>query len=658
VKSWRALTLLAAAALSASCSSHRPAVAMAGREWDGSLPSSYALPTSAARPFRPAVVLPVPSMQPDDRAGVPLSALSGHEAALEDLLLSLFAGSELNILVGDDVRRSMSFDVKDTTMEGAFVSLLGHLDLAWRVQGNYVVVEQHEQRTWSVVLPAVASDDGTGALDVQARLWDELTDEVSMLLGSRGQVMARPAAGTLEVVAPPALLNLVADQVDAFQRTLLRLVTISARLLEVELPDGVSDLDWQALAAALGRPAPPRDGALDLGIPGVEALLAALAKQGQLRAGPALTATTRNGSPARLHLPDARGDVLELRLLPRAGEDGSIDLSLEREAGGAGERRRMASARSSVSSGRMLALAGPVTSVSVETSASSFGGIFSTTTSVQRRVASVLLVEPSVGESGLTLGAVPAARRDATQLLQRRPPAVSEQGKTAISRAGLSSALHAAGCQALSDGHDRQALALFGRASELDPSRPDPWLHAAAIELRTGRPHEARRLAARALSIDPADVLALTLVGLADLAERRLGEAHKQLARAYAARPCAVTATNLAAALLEAGDLAQARMVLSEQHPLESELFEPHLDRAYIHLSDGELSAARTELLLAANLGAPLADQRMMTLEAMAHALRLELGDEAAIDVRKLPSGLEDLVDPSRSPDHFLSGWH
>lgn len=652
----RVATLLV---IAVGCSAPGPGLSASDGSLDVTSPSGHALTPSSNLPFRPAVILPVPPLTASTADGVPLDAFSGRDAALEDVLLSLFAGSELNILVGDEVRQTLSFDVKATTMEGAFASLLGHLDLAWHVKGDYVVVERQEQRTWPVELPAVTTDDGTSALDVQAQLWDELEAEVSLLLGSHGQVVARPAAGTLEVVAPPSLLDLVADQVDAFQRTLLRPVSLTARRLEVHLPDGAADLDWQALAAALGTSTPPRDGALDLGLAGVGGLVSALAAQGELHAGPLLSATTRNGSPARLELPDSRGEVLSLRLLPRAADDGSIDLSLEREVGRADEVARMGSARMTLSSGRALALAGPVRDVTVEEDVPALGGLFHSTQESQRRVATVLILEPTVGETGLALGTVPPTQRESGHLLDREPLASTTSKTASITRSGLSAALYDAGCQALTDGHDRRALGLFRRATELDPARSDAWLHAAAIELRTGRADEARRLAGHALLRNGDDVLALTVAGLADLAEGVTHDALARLQRAYSLKPCAVTATNLSAAMLEAGDLERARLVLSESFPLELELFEPHLDRAYVHLADGELSAARTALLSATTLGAPAADQRMVTLQSLVHALEQSLGLVAIEgDQAVLPAGIEGLVDPDRSPNHFLSGWH
>lgn len=614
-------------------------------------------PEPAGR-FRPAVVLPTPPLVTKADVGVPLSALTGRGAELEDVLLSLFAGSDLNILVGDDVRASMSFDVKADTMEGAFTSLLGHLDLSWRVQGDYVVVEPSERRVWSVDLPAVTDDDGTSALDSQARLWDELLGQVNDLLGSRGQAVARPAAGTLEVLAPPSLQDLAADQIDAFQQTLLHPVRMHAQLIEVALPAGSPSLDWSALAEALGQLPPPAGQPLPLGLLRTGDLLTALAAQGEVTARMPLRVTTRNGSPARLNLPDGRGGEVTVRLLPRASSDGSVDLSVEHPAGPQ-SMPRLEAARASLASGRALVLSGPSREQQSETQVSVLGGLFSRSEPLSETVQSLIVLSPAVSDAGLVMGSPAGHARPAEGLLERKPSPGSKAPTGTLSRAGLAAALFAQACTDLKTGALRRALHRFERATELDPQRTDALLHAAALHLRTGRPSEARQLSEQALTRAPDDVLALTLAGLSTLAEGRPGDAVNRLRRAWTQKPGAVTATNLAAGLIEAGDIAQAQLVLSEHHADEQVLYEPHLDRAWLHLLNSELAAARTELMQAATLGAPSADERMLVLQRMVAVLeRSEGARPDELRNKRLPVELEDLVDPDRSPGHFLSGWH
>ena len=649
------LVLVAIVALSSACVQPRRTLSGSGTDLPGSV-QGEPLAADALQRFRPAVVLPTPPLILEAVEGVPLAALSGREAALEDVLLSIFAGSELNILVGDDVRRTLSFDVKGTTMEGAFTSLLGHLDLAWRLQGDYVVVERQEQRAFALELPTVATDDELSTLDAQDRLWDELTAELAGLLGSRGQVVSRPASGTLEVVAPPSLMALVADQIDAFQRTLVSPVRLSARLVEVHTPQRGTSLDWEAVSAALGIDGPRHDGALDLGFASVDELLAALSAQGDVTLLSAVRATTRNGSPARLALPLGPDGDLAVRVLPRSATDGSIDLSVERPVTGADGVTRVGAARASVSAGRALVLTGPRHDLEGRSGHTLFGGIFAGRDPLASSVHTLLVLEPLVTDLGLAASGAEPGAHPAERLLDRPAQAGLLGKRTSVTRAGLAAALHTAGCQALVAGHDRQALGLFQRVTELDPLRLDAWLHASALQLRTGRALEAARLADRALALGGDDLLALSLRGLADLADDNPGAALPFLRRAYSLRPCAVTSTNLAAALIAGDRLDEARLILSEHHADEAELYQPHLDRAFLHLVTNELTAARTELLAAATLGAPAGGERMVQLQYMAHRLDATLG--ADDDRPALSDAIQALVDPNSAPDHFLSGWH
>ncbi|GEM_PF-1667270 len=193
------------------------------------------------------------------KSGTRVEALSSKSADLRDVLMTLFQGSEINLLIDDGVAKKASFDIKESTLEQAFLSLLEVYDLSYRWDGSFLRIVPKEQRIFDVDFPSeqfarstgldeeesgttsqvnqqsISQSGGTNAVsgDFWSALRNDLTD---MMEGVEdGKVLINRRLGTVSVEGPPSVVRRVEAYLRAVRRRSMQQVSIEARILEVKL---------------------------------------------------------------------------------------------------------------------------------------------------------------------------------------------------------------------------------------------------------------------------------------------------------------------------------------------------------------------------------------------------------------------------------------
>jgi type II secretory pathway component GspD/PulD (secretin) len=187
-----------------------------------------------------------------------LQSFSARDADIRDVLLTLFENGELNLLVAPEVSGRVTFDFKATSQEEALLTLTDLLGLTLKKDGDFVVVEGAQTRTFKLDYvfgsgllsnssgsslsggssDTSASSSSSGAGSVEALdPWEELEDELEAILGQGSQVTLKPQAGTITVRGSTQDFTLVEDYLQELESSLHRQVVIEAEVLEVNLND-------------------------------------------------------------------------------------------------------------------------------------------------------------------------------------------------------------------------------------------------------------------------------------------------------------------------------------------------------------------------------------------------------------------------------------
>lgn len=153
-------------------------------------------------------------------------------------------------------------------LSGLLDSLSTYFGLQWEYHGGQVRIFRHEIRTFTLAaLPsnttvrsgvnttgtssaanngAAAPGNGTtssGSMlqdtshEASIKLWDDIKEAVQTMLPSGAKATLSPATGTLTVVAPPLAMRRIAAYVEQQNRRITRQVTISVKILRVDVKD-------------------------------------------------------------------------------------------------------------------------------------------------------------------------------------------------------------------------------------------------------------------------------------------------------------------------------------------------------------------------------------------------------------------------------------
>jgi len=226
---------------------------------------------TALRRFRGLSVQVMPPRHLEaSAAAARIESFSARDARLQDVLLTLFKDSDVNVVLdpglGDEVA---TFDVKGAPLAEAFQQILATYDLAYRFDGSFLRIGRVARRVFDVDFPASAGGSPAaadasgepGALGSAAAMagvsgasggaaasfWSAMRADLAALVSEQPDVrlVTNPNLGAVVVEGPPSVLRRVDAYLANARRRATRLVSIEARLLEVSLSDSLQfGVDW------------------------------------------------------------------------------------------------------------------------------------------------------------------------------------------------------------------------------------------------------------------------------------------------------------------------------------------------------------------------------------------------------------------------------
>lgn len=219
--------------------------------------------------------------------------------------------------------------------------------------------------------------------------------------------------------------------------------------------------------------------------------------------------------------------------------------------------------------------------------------------------------------SGGTLQGTPFASREPAVRTPSPPPPmpVTDQGLT-VTRGGLAACALRRAQEAIDAGQPRQAVIWLEQALALEPRQVDAMVLAGVLLQRTGSHARARRWLDRAVELAPDDPLASTARGALELADGSPFAAMRYFAGAHARAKTPWSASNLAAAMLLAGQTKEAAALL---HGAVTDAAPPELfaNLTYVELVGGDRAAAAASLQQALAAGADPRNPRIHALQRM-----------------------------------------
>jgi MSHA biogenesis protein MshL len=275
------------------------------------------------------LLLPLPELAGEENEGARLESFVGRDTQVQEILLSMFRDSDINILLDADVSGSLTFDIKNTTVESAFEALLRSLDLSYEWDGSFLRVQRLVRRSFDVDILSSSSESAAGGgadLGQQdqgdSSPWSSMEEDLGLILGDEGSVLINDIAGIVQVEARPSTALRVRDYLDSMVRRVNNQISIEARILEVGLSDEFAlGVNWQLLpeffnsdelgtlagGSMVTQTAASGGTALNVGIlktDNWELFVDALEAQGQVRVLASPRVSTMNNVPASLRVVD------------------------------------------------------------------------------------------------------------------------------------------------------------------------------------------------------------------------------------------------------------------------------------------------------------------------------------------------------------------
>jgi len=207
-------------------------------------------------------------------------------------------------------------------------------------------------------------------------------------------------------------------------------------------------------------------------------------------------------------------------------------------------------------------------------------------------------------------------------------PGAPDRGIT-VTKKGLADHQLATAERNLANNDPHAALSAIEKALELEPARTDALVAGAVLLERRGHRARARSMLERALAQSPEDVVALTSRGTLELDDGSPLSARRWFERAHTVAKSAVTASNLAAALIATGAVTEARDLL-RTFATDTAPPEAHANLAYAELSTGNVEAARQSLDRALLGGADARNPRVVALERLVTDAQRAAAERAA----------------------------
>lgn len=685
------------------------------------------------QPFRPMLVLPLPSLRSPDKTGTPLETLSGRNTEIRDVLLSLFKDSDINLLVDPDVQGTATFDVKGSTVEKAFETLLRTLDLAYEWDGEFLRVSTKERETFYVDLlgedpqqlsaspsanpnsgSSAGGGGGSGAGDLST--WDGITEDLEKIAEGQSSLLINPQAGTIQVEAAPSVVARVRNYLHHTVARLSAQVSIEARLLEVSLKNEFRlGVEWNLLpgffdtknlgtlagGSMVNQTLRSGASALNIGIlkPNEWSVFVdALQKQGQVQILSSPRVSTMNNKPASIRLvrniPVIERDVIDagggprteyrvrfveagitVTVVPQVGDDGMMTVAVNPRVievtgtvstpdGALTEPildTRETTTQIRVADGQTIVLGGLRTTRKLENTEGVpflqdvplIGYLFRKQIQEKEEVELMFTLVPRILDSawireenkrgrdrliltarpflwgpihmnddrgvdwqhGFLAGKPGYGDHPDIRVTARPQGARTTQSKSlTVTREGLAALKALRARKVWLAGETSNSLSLLEDVAELDPRRVDALVFAALLQIRERRYLEARRNLERARVTDPKNPIVLEAKGSLEFQIGSPEAAVKDLSHAYLLSANAITANNLAAALIMTGQSETALGLLEEQVKNPECPAEVYGNLAYLQIEAKEIDKAKATLEKGLGYGLDRRDPRIRSL--------------------------------------------
>jgi MSHA type pilus biogenesis protein MshL len=290
---------------------------------------------------------------------VPLLDIVKRLATLKNMNVSWSSDVDKNIMTDVDIRADEDFFQ-------ALDNLLRQVDYFYEVQGNTLVIRYKETKKFHLAIPprlstiSSSSSGGNAAVtslsaDTSKNRWDDIRRNLDQILdiweaplpaaapapavgeaatttpqptnvapsptpsgppSGKGYYSINELIGLITVTAPRPLLAKIADYIDDLKEELYRQVTIEAKIVEVTLNDSSkTGLDWSGILDSFNiqfelfggtGQIHPRSGELAVSkvtVPAtIEAVLDAIAEQGDVRVLSNPRVSVMNGQPAIIYV--------------------------------------------------------------------------------------------------------------------------------------------------------------------------------------------------------------------------------------------------------------------------------------------------------------------------------------------------------------------
>ncbi len=277
--------------------------------------------------------------------GNSIKAFSSRDAGIQDVLTVLFKDSGINLLIEGNVKGTATFDIKESTLEDAFLALLRAYDLGYTWDGTFLRILPRVHRIFDVDFPseetarsnglqggnqsAGSSSSGSGGSGPglgngsgAVQFWDVMKKNLSEVISKDqgASLVVNERLGSVSVEGKPSTVERVSNYLEAVRRRSVKQVSIEARIMEVKLnKDYKTGVDYSLLPGFFNLHHPAnRGGTLTDGAiirqtakAGVDTLnvgflnagqfsifIDALQKQGQVRVLSSPRVSTLNNVPA------------------------------------------------------------------------------------------------------------------------------------------------------------------------------------------------------------------------------------------------------------------------------------------------------------------------------------------------------------------------
>lgn len=203
-----------------------------------------------------------------------LYSFIANDLAIEEACKLFGEMYDLNIVVEQDVKGTVSVELKDLPFSEIMESLLGASGYYWERRGNIVYVKSWETRSFAIdYIRLVRSGSGNSAAQVSTSsstegssdgntsgsmsieqtdkvdFWTELEEQLEILVSDEGRIVTNRLAGTVQITDHHNRVDEVAQYIEQINNAIYRQVDIEVKIIEVTLSDDNSlGVDWTRIA--------------------------------------------------------------------------------------------------------------------------------------------------------------------------------------------------------------------------------------------------------------------------------------------------------------------------------------------------------------------------------------------------------------------------